>query len=60
MVDFAKIGQPREKVIVTYRCDVCGEEDDYVTEFPAGWRHEIRRNMTRCKGKLIEIGRRNA
>ena len=57
-MDFSKF-KPGPSITVRYRCDKCGEEEDYITEMPAGWQHgTLKNSFKRCSGKLIEVSRK--
>ena len=58
MVDFGKYRMSTDRTLVTYKCESCGEIDEYVTEMPAGWKHAVKHNMNYCGGLLVEVSRR--
>lgn len=57
-MDFSKFKPKDDRTYVTYRCEKCGEVDEYVTEMPSGWKHVQNRAMVRCNGLLVEVSRR--
>lgn len=59
MVDFSKFRMPSESTYVTYRCERCNEEDEYILELPDHMKtHNPDRAMRNCGGRLVEVSRR--
>lgn len=60
MVDFRKLLEnPPDRVHVTYRCERCGEVDEYSLELPPHMlEHYSSKTMRRCGGRLVEVSRR--
>lgn len=57
-MDFSKLRLPKrhEKLLWLYHCKGCGEDTWFMIEMPEHMlRHELRRNMQRCGGKLVLI-----
>lgn len=56
-IDFSKLSIPAKLFLYTYKCEKCGEEEEYVQDIPE-WLLKHTPIFGSCYGKLVFISKR--